>query len=123
MKPPELIKKGLECCGRANCDGCPYDFDCETPYEACARDALAYIRLLESRLAQVERERDAAVNDLEQSAPCFACYHFMRNKGACKGGMRCCDEQFKASIGLTEYDGPEWKWRGVCAENTEEETK
>lgn len=48
MKPPEKIKKGLECCGRANCDGCPYDFDCETPYEACARDALAYIQQLES---------------------------------------------------------------------------
>lgn len=113
------IKKGLECCRRRNScrrkcqyDGPSHDIDrCTTKL---AGDALAYIQRLESRLAQAERERDAAVWDLEHSAPCFACYYFHRNKGKCKGGMRCCDDEFKASNELSEYDGPGWKWRGVC---------
>ena len=123
MKTPEEIKKGLEqCVETETCENCGYLDDCMKMSEntPLTKDALTYIQHLESRLAQVERERDAAVDDLENSAPCFACYHFMRNKGMCRGGMRCCDEQFRASIGLTEYDGPEWQWRGVCPENTKE---
>ena len=76
---------------------------------------------LKSRLAQAERERDAAVADLKDSAPCFACHHFQRNMGQCKGGRRCIDEYFRSLVGKTEYDGSEWHWRGVCDENTKED--
>lgn len=106
----------------------PYDFDKDDGTVAITRAsearevALRAIEKLEASLAQAERERDAAVHDLTNSSPCFACYHFIRNKGACKGGMRCCDGQFKAEIGHSEYDGPDWRWRGVCSENAKEGT-
>lgn len=62
MKTPDEIKKGLEC---ERCSECPYD-SIDDPVRTCGlevdHDALAYIQQLESRLAQVERERDAAVN-------------------------------------------------------------
>lgn len=62
MKPPELIKKGLEEVAEK---GSSAFWALETaPYKnivgdiLLAGDALAYIQQLESRLAQVERERD-----------------------------------------------------------------
>jgi hypothetical protein len=71
------------------------------------KDALAYIQQLESRLAQVEKERDAAIHDLHRY--CSTCKHDPRkefNKMPCK---LCMDNKI---------DG--YEWRGVCAENTEE---
>jgi hypothetical protein len=63
MKTPDEIKKGLFCCWEDGCATCPYDDDCtmEANFEQLAKDSLDYINQLESRLAQVERERDAAV--------------------------------------------------------------
>ena len=83
MKKPEEIKKALACvCERPDCENCSYAekvndeefgktlrFHCSEIYA----DALAYIQQLESRLAQVERERDAAVADLTVSAECDFC--------------------------------------------------
>lgn len=62
---------------------------------------------LKSRLAQVERERDAAIADLKLYAGCKVCKHgdFKFPKEC----MDCGDE--------TNY----WQWRGVCPENTKEE--
>ena len=72
-RTPEEIKKRLQRCkNNTYCDDCPSEYHCQI--EA---DALAYIQQLESRLAQVERERDALMHDLANSAPCFACYHFI----------------------------------------------
>lgn len=66
MKTPEEIQKGLECCSvikRCNFD-CPYrvvgDHECAN---GMMLDALTYIQQPETRLAQVEWERDAAVAD------------------------------------------------------------
>lgn len=115
MKTPEEIKKGLDCCGKTNCDGCPYDFDCETPYEACARDALAYVQQLESQLTQAERERDAAVAEwkrtkMDSESMCCTCKH-----GLIVNSSRCrCVSPFPCD------EGEEWQWRGVCPENTKE---
>lgn len=128
-KTPEEIKKGMTCCLTrwegdylASCHtDCPYRNEGIWCRNVLMADIKEWNKRLESSLAQAERERDAAVVDITNSAPCFACWHFIRNSGACKGGKRCCDEQFRAEIGATEYDGPEWKWRGVCAENTKEE--
>lgn len=132
MKTPDEIKKALTCdCDWPDCEDCAYatkvedkefgeilQFHCSEIY----KDAYDLIIQLESRLAQVERERDAAVDDLENASPCFACYNFFSNKGACKGGMRCHDDQFKAAMWHLEYKGPDWQWRGVCVENTKEDT-
>lgn len=68
MKTPDEIKKGLGCyrakhpysIGRCP-EGCPYEKNGEFCRNMLNMDALAYIQQLESRLAQVERERDAAV--------------------------------------------------------------
>ena len=51
MKTPDDIKKGLECCRKGNCKGCPYKegeyIDCQEQLE---KDALAYIEQLEAQM-------------------------------------------------------------------------
>ena len=71
MKTPEEIKQGLECCSADECHGqhvgCPYVGKLYCVRNVCG-DALAYIQ-------QLERERDAAVEDLSLYAMCAACKH------------------------------------------------
>lgn len=98
MKSPDEIKKGLECCSSFDSDmclKCPYD----DGHVACCldknQDALAYIAQLEQRLAQVGRERDAAIKDFTRyvrfgETECLFC----KNKD--KVCLKC-----------------EWQWRGV----------
>lgn len=64
-------------------------------------------------LEQAKRERDAAVEDIEESAPCFACKHFKRNGGNCGGGHACCENAYIAALEGRMYKGPWWEWRGV----------
>ena len=121
MKTPEEIKKGLECCWSESldlktCRGCPYDgmpykpIDCE---EKLGQDALAYIQQLESRLAQVERERDAAVRDLSNES-CRFCKHVeCKDADPCK---TCRPAWYPACL-----DRQNFEWRGVCQENSKEE--
>ncbi len=72
--------------------------------EACVV-AANWIDKLESRLAQVERERDAAVMEIETAINskaglgCHLCKH---------NGVYDCFECV-------------WEWRGVCEESTKEE--
>lgn len=111
MKTPDEIKKGLELHNTAGrCKECPYTADSEfkkTCFQLVAADALAYIQQLETRLAQVERERDAAVNDLKLVRCCGTC---VNNEGGCT------TECYIVSGTLTG-----WEWRGVCDENTKED--
>lgn len=52
MKTPEEIKKGLECCTHATCNGCPYAQDgCATNREMI--DALDYIQQLENHIGEL----------------------------------------------------------------------
>lgn len=69
-------------------------------------EAACLIEQLESRLAQVERERDAAVADLQLYAGCKVCKY-----GDFKFTNECMD---------CSYDNNNWQWRGVCHENTKE---
>lgn len=62
---------------------------------------------LESRLAQVERERDAAVKDLKLVRCCGTC---VNNEGGCT-----------TECYIVSGVPSGWEWRGVCEENTEEE--
>ena len=64
------------------------------------------IRELESRLAQVERERDAALHDFLRD-PCEVCKHGETALDDCNSLHTQC----------------KFEWRGVCPENTKEEEK
>lgn len=111
MKTPDEIKKGLEQCvkaesGETGCRGCPYIMSCvkEEDPDSITSDALDYIVQLESRLAQAERERDAAVRDLEELTTRVSSFH-----------LDCdyCKDKEKPIC-----NNCEWEWRGVCEENT-----
>lgn len=83
-KTLEEIKKGLECCqhdpynGLCRCDnGCPYRL--KDKCDQLRKDALALIE-------QLERERDAAVDDLRSviidvDKGCILCAHYHECKG------------------------------------------
>lgn len=114
MKTPDEIKKWLEYCHSSKpCIDCKYD---QRDFPHCVRSLLAdaingYEKLV-SRLAQVERERDAAVHDLPIGIDC----------DTCKYSERAYEEQ--PCSGCKEYRGPwyplHWEWRGVCEENTKD---
>lgn len=125
MKTPEEIKKGLECCSdmNADCEGvCPY-FMVEGCLKQCKDDAIAYIQQLESRLAQTERERDALMFDMHQlqGALCAYCKNHYRSEAVGKMACRVFGENYGASDDSPLICGC-FKWRGVCPENTKEET-
>ena len=131
MKKPEEIKKALACvCERPDCENCAYAekvndeefgktlrFHCSEIYA----DALAYIQQLESRLAQIERERDAAVADLTVSAECDFCEYKDLFPACGEKSCYSCDKGCPCS--LCCKGGAGFKWRGVCEENTKEEEK
>lgn len=115
MKTPEEIKKGL-----AEAPHVKYVVDDQSRddvhYERYGvaigyilRDQIyTYITQIESRLAQVERERDAAVADLRIYAGCKVCkFGDLKFPNDCMDCIRMCN----------------WQWRGVCEENTKEEGK
>lgn len=120
MKTPDEIKKGLELCTTigSHCDDCPYDGQCLTDRQPEV-DALAYIQQLESRLAQVERERDAAVADLTVSAECDFCKYKDLFPACGEKSCYSCDKECPCALYCKAGNG--FKWRGVCAENTKEE--
>ena len=112
MKTPDEVKKGLEQCvkaesGETGCGGCPYVLSCvkEEDPDSIIADALAYIEQLESRLAQVERERDAAVRDI---------LHVLHTKGTIDAECLICNME-KPDC---KWECEKAKWRGVCAENS-----
>lgn len=112
MKTPEVIKKGLEVCGvlDGDCENCPYDDGLQILcVDRLRKDALAYILQLESILAQVERERDAAVTALDEIRHCDCCKHYSKPGG--EEPCYSCDMLRKSN----------YEWRGVCPENSKEE--
>ena len=81
MKTPEEIKKGLNACTDGVCDICPYKGKGNCG-DDCMIDALRLIQQLESRLAQAERERDAAVDVLHDVCS-FCKGHALEVSGGC----------------------------------------
>ena len=115
-RTPDEIKKGLEVCReQAECKQCGY-FHSHPVGENCVEillaDALAYIQQLEYELYQIKRARDAAVNDIEYAAPCFACIRFERNGGDCIGAHVCVDDVLQEALG-ERYADYYFEWRGV----------
>ena len=141
MKTPDEIKKGLEVCKRHHCDrGCIFA-GTKMCYVTLHKDALAYIQQLEStvsqvskalcgkdnatfdellkaadqlkyRLAQAERERDAAVRDISI---------FCNTPEVCKHYHTCQtvkEDTFHGCFG--PVDCADYEYRGPCTENTKE---
>ena len=109
MKTPDESKCGMECI-RTNVERL-----CIKPEKGqCPRckqlvdESLAYIQQLESRLAQVERERDAAIRDCSMF-PCQTCADR-------ENGDLCYTCLVHPSTERSNYE-----WRGVCPENTKED--
>lgn len=52
MKTPDVIKSGLHHCYEDGCKQCPYKDDCDMAdgFSELAKDALTYIRMLETEL-------------------------------------------------------------------------
>lgn len=126
MKTPEEVKKGLEVCcpkydGAAwiNCYlECPYKPEGHWCKGVLHKDVLAYIKQLEQRLTQAERERDAAVHDLKlaDELDCEYCKH--QFGGCTYDGCKQCSSPCPCG---SCRDNSNYVWRGVCEENTKEE--
>ncbi|MDD6041915.1 MAG: hypothetical protein PUD63_12095 [Clostridia bacterium] len=81
---------------------------------AAGADAITRASVLASRLAQVERERDAAVKAVEWY-PCFTCKNI--SSAHCEDCLR---NRNLALDRAGKYLPDNYEWRGVCAENTKE---
>lgn len=118
MKTPEEIKKGLaHCSGDAEtCDGCPYrkegDYE-DLCVDVSQTDALAYIIQLEQRLAQAERERDAAVVDLSNSCQYCKFASAAVDEAQCASCIKLKNAWLFSPSLRTKFE-----WRGVCEENS-----
>lgn len=70
--------------------------------EAANAELLTKCERLEEKCRQLERERDAAVEDISQGSRCAVCRKFFKNGGDCSGGVYCIPLRFE--------------WRGVKEE-------
>ena len=129
MKTPKDIKKALACDSDwPDCENCVYaekvnneefgemlKFHCSEIYE----DALAYIQPLETRLAQVEQERDALMNDLliADRFDCVCCVHSQDNDSCDFECDTCASPCTCFRCGNNSL----YEWRGVCEENTKDD--
>ena len=142
-RTPEEIKRGLECQDCRNCTYDGHNFkDGESRCHEAADDAVALIdKLLESK-KQLERERDEARNDLDtlnyattelhsaydamererdaaveqlkevDRGDLFRCSHCIHDE-LCNDGLTSCIDCDKDCSCHTCKNGSNWQWRGV----------
>ena len=120
MKSPDDIKKGLE-------KEIPVHYHLPNPeprlhptelieLESLHASALAYINKLEQRLAQLERERDAAVEDLREAdmVDCCHCKHYkVYGANECDAEDCTCDDCKRDCPCKNCKTNSNWEWRGV----------
>lgn len=110
MKTPDEIKKDAETCMNHphtySCNSCRLYSECHGIAEHIIKELYDLVVSYESRLAQVERERDAMKHDFMIDG-CEACKHGHSALDDCNAPWSPC----------------KWEWRGVCSENTKEEKK
>jgi len=82
---------------------------------ATLEEFLKAVSQLKSRLAQVERERDAALKDIANT--CWSCANAQPHQLS-KFLYSCPYLKGKAGV-RTQCEN--WQWRGVCPENTKED--
>lgn len=79
---------------------------------------------LESQLAQVERERDAAVRCLmeatKEGAVCTGCRHDLGIDGRCEEADFDCKQCKIPCMCKTCKANSNYQWRGVCDDDTED---
>lgn len=121
-KTIEDIKKWLACWAvtytdecSGECETCEYDVG-EKESVGMGGKTLAYIQHLESSLAQVERERDAAVRIVH--GLCLHCKNEDSKDETCR---ECMYYPYRFVYGTGDTYVDNWVWRGVCEENTKEE--
>ena len=110
-RTPEEVKHGLEICSKGSildCDKCPYaGRPCND--NGLQKDAHALIQQLEAERDQYRRERDAAVEDLEEMgnarAYCDTCLYANSNS-----------KEEPCSSCASGYLINNWQWRGVQEE-------
>lgn len=109
MKTPDEIKKYAQTWREVLVDDC-VDF----PYavHTMLHTAAGLVESLLTEIEQVKRVRDAAVKDIEDAAPCFACIRFERNGGDCIGAHVCADAILQEALG-GKYVDYYFEWRGV----------
>ena len=124
MKTPEEIKEDAATCltkpPNAMCDRFDLNKKCKGDCSYVIKELYGLVLHYESRLAQVERERDAAVADLKDCADGH-CIHCKSINLATE-----CDFNGECYVCLND-DCPchesncQWQWRGVCEENTHDQ--
>lgn len=115
MKTPEEIKADAATCitkpPHAMCDRFDLNKKCKGDCGYVIKELYDLVLHYESRLAQVERERDALMESVK------GCCETCAFVGDCTK-----HDPDPTSTGAWWYDDcEEWQWRGVCPENTKEE--
>lgn len=141
MKTPDEIEKWMEYCWSVKpCADCAYD---KRDFPHCVRrllgDALDGYRqlaedeckceieatLLKDRLAQVERERDALMQDLRTAirdgSVCTACRNDIGMDARCEANNFDCNNCANPCKCKQCDNDSNWEWRGVCPENVKED--
>ena len=138
-----------------SCSECPYDGICrtasgQTPEDDAAalidhlltiysqvskalcgkenadlEELLQAVSQVKTRLAQVERERDAAVGDLQEAARdgevCTACKHDGEFAEACADADFDCKQCKQPCMCKTCNANSNYEWIGLCEENTHDQ--
>lgn len=115
MKTPDEIKKEAETCMNHphtySCNSCRLYGECHGIAEHIIKELYDLVVHYESHIAQVERERDAAVKVMRMVRLCENCKHIDKP----------CESYPCSSCSMDrERRKPNWEWRGVCAENTKD---
>lgn len=116
MKTPEEIKADAATCltkpPHAMCDRFDLNKKCKGDCRYIIKELYDLVLQLESSLAQVELERDAAIVDMRSMAVEDICNLCAR-----------IDEGYIPMPPHCKYadDGDCFRWRGVCEENTKED--
>lgn len=129
MKPPEEIKADAATCitmpPNAVCNRLELYKDCGGDCRYVIKELYDLVMHYEFRLAQVERERDAAVLCLMEAAKdgavCTGCRHDLGIDGKCEEADFDC-KQCKIPCMCKTCDANfNYQWRGVCDDDTGDE--
>lgn len=115
MKTPDEIKTAAATCitrpKDSACNRLEFYKECNGDCRYIIKELYDLVLKLESSLAQVERERDAAVFDLSQES-CRCCKH-----------VKCSSDEYPCNRCRTfkypyYFARGNYEWRGICEENT-----
>lgn len=73
----------------------------------CGMNSIALVEELRQRLEQVEKERDALLDEIRKCNDCFFCKYY--KKGLCEEPCKTCIQEYQ-----TMDFKPGFVWRGMC---------